>query len=89
LASASAPFGDWPYDSKQAFDEQEAAAVGGDNHEGAGDPMALARHCHRDELERLNQACWNGEDQQGLIRPQPLDVTARRSLTISENTHHV
>src|ERR1700722_13614630 len=39
--------------------------------------MALARHCHRYELERFNQACWNGEDQQGLVRPQPLDVTAR------------
>src|ERR1700722_17970418 len=50
--------------------------------------MALARHCHRYELERFNQACWNGKDQLGLVRPQPLDVTARRSHTISENTHH-
>jgi hypothetical protein len=30
---------------------------------GARDPMALARHCHRYELERFNQACWNGEEQ--------------------------
>src|ERR1700730_13182864 len=50
--------------------------------------MALACHCHRNELKRLNQACWNGEEQKGLVRPQPLDVTARRSHTISENTHH-
>src|SRR3569833_4430542 len=65
---------------KQALDYQQTGCIGGDDHAGAGNPVAMAcnSNSNSDELHGLDDANRNSQQQQRLIRAEVVDprVTA-------------